>query len=204
MSGDDAFKRCRVLSGGERQRVALALILLTPANLLLLDEPTHHLDLASKEVLEEALVQYPGGVIVVTHDRSLMVSVATRVIEIRDGRVIPYPGGYADYEAARLARTRESAPASPPAPAPLSPPAARRPDGGKKPTAPKRDSARREREVKRVEEEILQRESRLRELETSLADPEIYRDGARAKDLLAEYERLRNENESLWQRLQEL
>jgi len=200
MTGDDVFKRCRVLSGGERQRVALALILLSPANVLLLDEPTHHLDLASKEVLEEALVQYPGGVVVVTHDRSLMVRVATRVIEIRDGRVIPYPGGYADYEAARLARGRESAPEPPTA----SPAVARKAAAERKPTAPKRDTGRREREVKKVEEEIVRRESRLRELEASLADPEIYRDGPRAKDLLAEYERLRSENESLWQKLQEL
>ena len=104
--GDDVFKLCRVLSGGERQRVALARILLEPANLLLMDEPTHHLDLASKEVLEDALAQYPGAVVVVTHDRSLMARIATRVIEIRGGRVIPYPGGYDDYESTRIARER--------------------------------------------------------------------------------------------------
>ncbi|HET9326874.1 MAG TPA: ABC-F family ATP-binding cassette domain-containing protein [Candidatus Eisenbacteria bacterium] len=202
MSGDDVFKRCRVLSGGERQRVALALILLSPANLLLLDEPTHHLDLASKEVLEEALVQYPGGVVVVTHDRSLMVRVATRVIEIRDGRVIPYPGGYADYEAARLMRGAEAS-AKTEVAAPKSP--ARRPQPApRKPSPGKRDAGRRERDVKRLEAEIMQRESRIHELEASLADPEIYRDGARARELLAEYERLRSENESLWQRLEDL
>src|SRR5207247_8289484 len=94
-------------------RVALARILMEPANLMLLDEPTHHLDIAGKEVLEEALVQYPGAVVVVTHDRSLMARLATRVIEVNDGRVILYPGGYDDYEAARLAR----ATAGPPSPA---------------------------------------------------------------------------------------
>jgi ATP-binding cassette subfamily F protein 3 len=98
------LKPCRVLSGGERQRVALARILLAPANLLLLDEPTHHLDLAGKEVLEEALEQYPGAIVVVTHDRSLMARLTTRVIEVNDGRVRLYPGGYDDYEQARLAR----------------------------------------------------------------------------------------------------
>jgi ATP-binding cassette, subfamily F, member 3 len=206
MSGDDVFKRCRVLSGGERQRVAIALILLERANLLLLDEPTHHLDLASKEVLEEALEQYPGAVVVVTHDRSLMVRVATRVIEIRDGRVIPYPGGYADYEAARLDRlepagSAEREPEAKP-PEPASKARASSPSRDRNTTS--RESARRDRELRQVEGEIQRRESRLKELETSLADPDVYRDGARAKDLLAEYERLRSENESLWQRLGEL
>src|SRR5678809_1293001 len=94
----DVFKPVRVLSGGERQRVALARILLEPANLLLLDEPTHHLDLLGKEMLETALSQYPGAVVVVTHDRSLMASLATRIIEVDGGNVRLYPGGYDDYE----------------------------------------------------------------------------------------------------------
>ena len=83
-------RRPNVLSGGERQRVALARILMEPANLLLLDEPTHHLDLAGKEVLEDALDQYEGAVIVVTHDRSLMARLATRVVEVNGARVTLY------------------------------------------------------------------------------------------------------------------
>ncbi|HKQ57318.1 MAG TPA: ABC-F family ATP-binding cassette domain-containing protein, partial [Candidatus Eisenbacteria bacterium] len=117
-TGDDVFKLCRVLSGGERQRVALARILLEPANLLLLDEPTHHLDLAGKEVLEDALDQYPGAVVVVTHDRSLMARLATRVLEVNDGRVVPYPGGYDDYESTRLGRAAASQPTAAAAPTP--------------------------------------------------------------------------------------
>ncbi len=206
MTGDDVFKPCRVLSGGERQRVALARILLQPANLLLLDEPTHHLDLASKEVLEEALTQYPGAVVVVTHDRSLMVRVATRVVEIRDRRVIPFPGGYDDYESARRLRTQAARDAEA-NPQSASRAAAREPEPIA--TRPRqrpgsRDKARRERELKRVEGEIERREARLRDLEALLADPEVYRDGNKARDLLGEYERLRGENESLWQQLGEL
>src|SRR5262249_2814512 len=95
-TGDDVFKRCRVLSGGERQRVALARLLLSPSNLLLMDEPTHHLDLAGKDVLEDALSQYPGALVVVTRDRSLMAKGATRVLEVNGGRVVLYPGRYDD------------------------------------------------------------------------------------------------------------
>ncbi len=207
-TGDDVFKWCRVLSGGERQRVAIARMLLEPSNLMLLDEPTHHLDLAGKEVLEAALEQYPGALIVVTHDRSLMARVAKRVIEVRDGRVVLYPGGYDDWESARLAR--EDAARVTAAPAPKRAESARAPA----PPAPPRDrdadrrarndARKREREVARIESDIESREARSKELESLLADPELYHDVARSRESVAEYERLRAELESLWQRLAEL
>ncbi|MBI5711193.1 MAG: ABC-F family ATP-binding cassette domain-containing protein [Candidatus Eisenbacteria bacterium] len=219
-SGDDVFKLVRVLSGGERQRVALARILMEPANLLLLDEPTHHLDLAGKEVLEDALDQYPGAVVVVTHDRSLMARLATRVVEVSDGRVTLYPGGYDDYEAARLARAAAErgggAPAKPalrPArPTPRTAGAGAPTPGAARPAPAARGESRaeragrqkRERELQRIEKDIETREGKMRELETRLADPDVYHDGARAKELIAGYERLRAEVESLWQRLAEL
>ncbi len=208
-SGDDAFKLTRVLSGGERQRVALARLLLTPANLLLLDEPTHHLDLAGKEVLEEALAQFPGSVVVVTHDRSLMARVATRVLEVHDGRVTLYPGGYADWEGARLARAAAEvvAPAQEATPVPSVARAGPRGDRSTSRDAGRRqraDEQRRAREVKRIEQDLERREARMKELETQLADPELYADGARARTLVTDYERLRAEVESLWQRLAEL
>src|SRR5262249_36526239 len=106
-TGDDVFKHCRVLSGGERQRVALARLLLTPSNLLLMDEPTHHLDLAGKEVREDALAQYPGAGGGVTHARWLRARGATRVLEVNGGRVVLSPGGYDDYESARLTRVAD-------------------------------------------------------------------------------------------------
>ena len=218
--GDDVFKLCRVLSGGERQRVALARILLEPANLLLLDEPTHHLDLAGKEVLEDALAQYPGSVVVVTHDRSLMARLATRILEVNDGRVVLYPGGYDDYESARLDRAAAAAaPPRPaagpaatvprPAPAAAAKPAAKlagRPAPADREAAKREraDRQRRDREQARLEKDIEAREARCAELEQKLADPEVYHDGARAKDLVGEYERLRAELDSLWQRIGEL
>jgi ATP-binding cassette subfamily F protein 3 len=262
-SGDDVLKLCRVLSGGERQRVALSRILLAPANLLLLDEPTHHLDLAGKEVLEEALEQYAGAIVVVTHDRSLMARLTTRVIEVNDGRVRLYPGGYDDYEQTRIARAAggaapgargadgrelaearapgrgagagapssgrgdrgdarapgKGAPAdaraaarsgsgaersrkASPAPAPAAP--GERADTGGDGRRPRAEQQRRANELKHIERDIQQREDRVRALEAQLANPEVYHDGARAKELVTEYERLRAELESLWQRMADL
>jgi ATP-binding cassette subfamily F protein 3 len=198
--GDDVFKHCRILSGGERQRVALARLLLKPANLILLDEPTHHLDLAGKEVLEEALIQYPGAVVVVTHDRSLMARLATRILAVEDGRVVPYPGGYDDYESARVAKlakaettTRGAAKAPAAATSHAKP-------------APKRaaDPRKRKQEEERLAKELETRESELKEIEAALANPGVYADGAKTKDLLARYEAARKEVDALWVRLSEV
>ncbi len=96
-SEDDVFKKIGVLSGGERNRFALAKILLAPSNFLLLDEPTNHLDMRAKEVLLEALANYTGTVVFVSHDRYFIDNLATRIIEIEDGHVHVYPGNYEDY-----------------------------------------------------------------------------------------------------------
>jgi ATP-binding cassette, subfamily F, member 3 len=96
-SEDDVFKRIGVLSGGERGRYALLRLLLHPANFLLLDEPTNHLDLRAKDVLLEALMEYTGTVVFVSHDRYFIDKLATRVFEIGEGRVEVYPGNYEDY-----------------------------------------------------------------------------------------------------------
>jgi ATP-binding cassette subfamily F protein 3 len=210
-TGDDVFKHCRVLSGGERQRVALARLLLAPSNLLLMDEPTHHLDLAGKEVLEDALKAYPGALVVVTHDRSLMASVATRVLEVNAGRVVLYPGGYDDYEATRLSRVAGDDDDTTPVLKGVAKPLARSAAAAKamEPDAraersSQNASRKRERELKRVEEDIAAREARVKELEAALADPDLYHDAARSKGIVGEYERLRAEIESLWQKLGEL
>jgi ATP-binding cassette, subfamily F, member 3 len=96
-SSDDAFKRIGVLSGGERNRYALARMLLHPANFLLLDEPTNHLDMRAKDVLLEALENFTGTVVFVSHDRYFIDHLATRVYEIADHTVHVFPGNYADY-----------------------------------------------------------------------------------------------------------
>jgi ATP-binding cassette subfamily F protein 3 len=96
-SGDDAFKPLGVLSGGERNRYALARILVSPANFLLLDEPTNHLDLRAKDVLLEAVRNFSGTVVFVSHDRYFIDGLATRVFEVEGGKVHVYPGNYEDF-----------------------------------------------------------------------------------------------------------
>jgi ATP-binding cassette, subfamily F, member 3 len=95
--GDDQFKLISILSGGERSRVALARMLLNPANTLLLDEPTNHLDPASVDVLTDALLDFPGTMVFISHDPVFLTRMATRVVEIEDGRALDYPGDYAYY-----------------------------------------------------------------------------------------------------------
>ncbi len=96
-SGDDVSKRVAVLSGGERNRLALAKMLLNASNVLILDEPTNHLDLDSKEVLLDALDDYGGTLIFVSHDRYFVDKLATKVVEVGGGQAPLYPGGYEDF-----------------------------------------------------------------------------------------------------------
>ncbi|MFQ5653292.1 MAG: ABC-F family ATP-binding cassette domain-containing protein [Planctomycetota bacterium] len=95
--GDDALKRVRVLSGGERSRVLLGKILASPSNLLLLDEPTNHLDISSSEALQEAIVGFPGGVVLVTHSERTLHELANRLVVFDGGRVSVHEWGYQDF-----------------------------------------------------------------------------------------------------------
>ena len=104
-SNESVFKEAGQLSGGEKARLALALMLLTPCNLLVLDEPTNHLDIPAKQMLEDALIEYEGAALLVSHDRYFISRVANRIVEIRDGQLVLYRGDYAYY----LSRKKEEA-----------------------------------------------------------------------------------------------
>jgi len=120
-SSDDVFKQLGVLSGGERNRYALARMLLHPSNFLLLDEPTNHLDLQAKDVLLNALQDFSGTVVFVSHDRYFIDKLATRIFEVGGGKVEVFPGNYEDYlwrKQGGVRQTSDSIEGQPPANAP--------------------------------------------------------------------------------------
>ncbi|HET6765363.1 MAG TPA: ABC-F family ATP-binding cassette domain-containing protein [Longimicrobiaceae bacterium] len=181
-SGEEAESRIAGLSGGEQARVALAKITLEKANLLLLDEPTNHLDLESREALEESLEDFDGTILLISHDRAFLSSVATRVWSVEDGRIRDFAGTFDEWMEDR-ARTAKTAPAAAPVPAATG---ARLTGAGAKADSPAGGSAplskneirRREREFQRLEETIHTLEARLAELDARLGDPAIYAAGA--------------------------
>jgi len=188
-SGDDVDKPVRVLSGGERTRLAVARMLLRPSNTLLLDEPTNHLDLDSKDVLLEALEDFGGTLIFVSHDRYFVDRLATKIVEIGGGGALVYPGTYEEFLWSR--KQREAAPekaqgsAPPPQARGLSrPPAAKvpQPGGNGKGPAPAAAKAqtqvayeerkRQEAEARRERKAADTRRRRIDELESRIAERE--------------------------------
>ena len=199
-SGDDVDKRVGVLSGGEKARLALARMLVRPAPFLCLDEPTNHLDLASRDVLETALAEFPGTMVFISHDRYFINHLATKVVEVRDGRLVTHLGGYDDYRA-----DLDRAEASPSAPVPAErrtpsveaapgrnpgapPPAGDAGRAGRTGRRTRVDPAMRElrRRLDSLEGEIHALEARLAELGTTLADPGLYADAERARAVTLE------------------
>jgi ATP-binding cassette, subfamily F, member 3 len=179
-SGDDIGKRVSVLSGGEKARLALAKMLLRPANFLILDEPTNHLDVSACEVLERALAAYEGTLLFISHDRAFIDALATRVVDVRAGTLRSFPGGYTDYERGLAKDAGASPEADPGAAAPPSDAPSSKEERLAARARAKEESRRRERAQRRVveiEEEILELEEQLEELTHQLAEPEVYRDG---------------------------
>ena len=196
-SGDDVEKPVRVLSGGERTRLAVARMLLRPANTLLLDEPTNHLDLDSKDVLLEALEDFGGTLIFVSHDRYFVDKLATKIIEIGHGDTVVYPGTYEEFLWSK--KTRATTAAAPPLPvkknqpqtntdrhrqkppgSPLAPPKPRSGDGGSGPRSSNIEprpvsydvKKRQDAEARKSRKEVEGRQRRIQELEGRIAKAE--------------------------------
>jgi ATP-binding cassette subfamily F protein 3 len=202
-SGDDVQKQVSVLSGGEKARLALAKMLLRPSNFLVLDEPTNHLDVAACEVLEDALADYQGTLLFISHDRAFINALATRVVEVRDGVLRDHTGNYEDFERSAAAPPAASQEPSARAPAPAEQKevriAAREQDKQRV-----RQQVRARKRLAAVEQEIAQHESALEQLGWRLGDPEVHRDGAAVRALEAERGELRGKIEALyreWERL---
>jgi ATP-binding cassette subfamily F protein 3 len=216
-SGDDVYKKAGVLSGGERTRLAVARMLLRPSNTLLLDEPTNHLDIDSKEVLLDALADYGGTLIFVSHDRYFVEKLATRIIEVGDGRATLYPGTYEAYLWSKQERELPQAAGRKPQAAGPNPQAAdrkpqaadRKPQAaGRKPQSTpepsyedrKREAAekkKRERALKalkdrvaEMEARIAEREKAIKDVEQQMAAPDFYNDHDKSKPVLTRHQEL--------------
>ena len=213
-SGDEVQRKADKLSGGERARVALAMLMLSRANLLVLDEPTNHLDVESIEALEDAIESYDGTVVLVSHDRELLRALTTKVWVLHDRHITEFAGGFAEWE--EVSREREHA-ASVRAKEEEAlrkvherQKLAKKKDAEAAPASSK-DARRQQRQAQRdletVEARIGQLETRVTEIAAALEDPELYTraNGVDdAKRLGVELERLKSELEQAFARWTEL
>ncbi|WP_409273180.1 ABC-F family ATP-binding cassette domain-containing protein [Neobacillus sp. SCS-31] len=201
-SGDDVLKPVSTLSGGEKARLALAKLMLQKANFLILDEPTNHLDLDSKEVLENALIDYPGTILFVSHDRYFINRIATKVLELKTDGCVEYLGDY-DYflekkqEMAELLAMEKAASASV-----TETPAAKNTFQQDKES--KKLERQRKRKLEEIEAKIEELEALIEENESLLCDPEVYQDHERVLVINTENDKARQELDQLMEQWAEL
>lgn len=187
-SDEDVFKKIKVLSGGEKSRVALAKTLISEANFLLLDEPTNHLDFISENILVQALEQYQGSFVIVSHNRHFIRQVANKIWWIEDGQIREYPGTYDEYTYWKSTRDNMQAPVQ-------EKPKNIAPEPKVKPTpAPSSGNEKIKKDlnskIRTTEEEIVKTETKKTELEAELAKPEVYANHERFLELNSQYTKL--------------
>ena len=202
-SGDDVLKPVSALSGGEKARLALAKLMMKRANFLILDEPTNHLDLESKEVLENALIDYPGTILFVSHDRYFINRIATKVFELSADGITKYLGDYDYYvekktEMAELLALKEKQTAD----------EKKEKQNGKNQyqlsKKQKKLERKRQRQIEEIQEKIEQLEKEIVEKEQRFLDPEIYTDHMKANKLNLEIEQARKKVDRLMEKWAEL
>ena len=207
-TGDDVFKQVKDLSGGEKGRLSLAKLMLSGANFLILDEPTNHLDIFGKEVLEDALADYDGTVLFVSHDRYFIERTAERIWDLYGEQIFDYPGDYRYYEehfeerrrgiSGDSVQDRNACPESG-----MSETA----DGALSWEEQKKERAAREkhqRELSKCEEEITRLEEQLDELNEMLNDPAIATDAARLGQIALEQQKASGRLEEEMERWEKL
>ncbi len=196
-SGDEVLRRPETLSGGERARVALAMMMLSRANLLILDEPTNHLDVESIEALEDAIERYPGTVLLVSHDRALLRALVTRVWVLHDQRISVFDGSFAEWEVVveeqSQAASAKASEAESLRRAQEKQRTQQRSNGSDRGRSQARDARR---AVEKTERAVATAETRVASLTSELEDPKLYVDGdgaARAATLSRDLERARRQ-----------
>ncbi len=210
--GDDVFKCVEALSGGERARLAMARVFPKRHHLLLLDEPTNHLDIVSRQALLDALRAYGGTLVFVSHDRYFIQEIATRVLEVRDGRIFSFPGTYEAFLAARAEGRVVPVSAGCGGGAPERGGRAREDEKTERlrereeRKAEQRRRERRIRRIERIEEEISELEESLKEIEREMEDPGLARDHVALAEIHDRAEKIREdlkERYAVWEGLHE-
>ena len=203
--GDDVFKKVKVLSGGEKSRLALAKMLLNPGNFLIFDEPTNHLDMQSKSILQQALQQFKGTLMIVSHDRDFLDPIVNKTLEVQPGRVKTWLGNVSYYleKQAEEAEARANIQTSEKPSDGLSRKEQRRIEAEKRNALSKKIKPLQKR-LEETEQRVEKLEERKAEIETEMADTAFYDDPEKVKETSLEYESIKNELAELLNKWEEI